>query len=160
MMLYTVKILPNIDVVQTEARLARGRERRVLCGAAVFSRQRVLVMSADKSWAICKSSAVKIGAQRGAHLVVIGERCRSCSNEGGRQRFGGKANETRARGYYYRHVTRLHGVDTSRGVTWSVVHTDRLARFEEAGLSSEIRGYGLRSSVPRPTHMRSSQSAK
>jgi len=63
MMLYTVKILPNIDVVQTEARLPRGRERHVLCEAAVFSRLRVLVTSADKSWAICKSSAVKIGAQ-------------------------------------------------------------------------------------------------
>jgi len=64
----------------------------------------MLVMSADKSGAICKSSAVKIGAQRSASLVMMGEGCQSCSNEGGRRRVGGKADETRARGYYSRHV--------------------------------------------------------
>jgi len=36
MILYTVKPLPRSDVVQTEARLARGRERRGLLGAEGF----------------------------------------------------------------------------------------------------------------------------
>jgi len=36
MILRTAKSFLNDDVVQTEGRLARGRERRVLSGAAVF----------------------------------------------------------------------------------------------------------------------------
>lgn len=36
MNLYSVKSIPKNDVVQTEGRLARGREQRVQRGAAVF----------------------------------------------------------------------------------------------------------------------------
>jgi hypothetical protein len=71
---YTVKSLPNHDVVQTEARLARGCEQRTLRGAAGFSRQRcVLVMSVDEVGAIRESSAIKIGAQRGESLDCWGK---------------------------------------------------------------------------------------
>jgi len=44
--------------LQTEARLARDRERCVLCGIACCY---MLVMPADGQWAIRKSLAVRIG---------------------------------------------------------------------------------------------------
>ena len=57
------KPLPNSDVVQTEARLARGSERCVLRGAMGCSRRRVLVTWTDEIWAICESSSVRIWAR-------------------------------------------------------------------------------------------------
>jgi hypothetical protein len=63
-------------VVQTEARLARGHERRTLRGTAGFSRRRVLVTLVDDVGAIWdwEASAVKIGARRGESLGGWAER--------------------------------------------------------------------------------------
>ena len=52
-------------------------------------------MSADVMWAIRKSSAVQIGVRQAEELGLKMERGRSYSNEGGRRRIGGEANETR-----------------------------------------------------------------
>jgi len=83
--LYTEKSFPNNDVVQTEGKLARGRERRVPCGTAVFRAfdagrcdvgdPRVV---AREDWGAAR------GEGRGASLVLLEERCQLCSNEGGR----------------------------------------------------------------------------
>ena len=68
-----------------------------------FLRRHMLMRSADRwrqsgqqsrSWVIRESLAMRVGARRGANLVPVEERRRSCSNEGG-QGVGGEANETR-----------------------------------------------------------------
>jgi len=63
------------ELAQTEARLVRGcgSERHVLHGVAVFLRWRMLVTSADKSWTIHKSLAMRIGARRGRSLLLLEE---------------------------------------------------------------------------------------
>jgi len=68
--LNTVKPLPNSDEVQTQARLARGRdsERRVLCGAAAFRGG----ASADDVWAIRESPGVGIEAHEHGILAENG----------------------------------------------------------------------------------------
>jgi len=52
------------------------------------------LMSAEGRWAIRESSAVRIGARRGASLVLFEERCQSCGNESGKRRFEGEARKS------------------------------------------------------------------
>ena len=69
MSLYTVKSLPNRGVVQTEARLARGRERCVLLQA--FAGQRAVVASADEACVFGRRiwGATRVGLGRDATRV-------------------------------------------------------------------------------------------
>ena len=65
--------------------LRGGMVRCVLCGAMGLSRWWALVMSTNEAWAICVSSATRLGVWREQETWPLGERCWSCCDEGRRR---------------------------------------------------------------------------
>jgi len=103
----------------------------------------VLGTLANEVWAICESSAVRIGARRAGELGWERER-ESCGNEGGRRWVGGERCRTKRVGSGER-LTRE--ASALKNVTWSG-SAHRPNTRDMRRLSSEI------GSAARPTRFR------